>query len=400
MIFLILLSICGFLGLVVVVICIAHFCYMKSEKEIFFKTYQTTDWSLLSDSTHCGDDLGDNFLKEAGTAQIYQAKSILELASSSGVAGEVFLKQFQTVPSWVDLDLVKKGSEFQKQWIEVYFGAALGSIIESYGYSNGANILIETGRLTCGKDTKRRLLETAIFNYDVIEYGLHSPDSIAFETVARVRLLHCMVRRHMKQSCPWWDIDSMGVPVSQEDGAHTIFLNSHVTIRGMENQGLPITLEQKNSMSMFWAYCGYLLGIDEKFLPRTYQQEILFYETIYDHAFNPSSKSYQLIESSITGSSNLPPYYFTPSQQTALARLSLGTEISNQLHLPPTKDVSSIFLICSVRLLTFAQWSLYSLTGWKYSFVTFLRKCLLTALDQCGKGGPPKWRFVVTRKIS
>jgi hypothetical protein len=371
--------------------------YLKSESEIYHKSYLQTNWDLLSDSTNCGDEIGDNFLREVGIAQIYQATNIFELATSSGDAGKAFLEQFQTRPNWIDFDLVKKGSEIQKRWIEVYFGAALGAIIESYGYSNGANILIETGRLTCGTDTRRRLLETAIFNYDVIEYGFDSFESPAYETVARVRLLHCMVRKHVTESCPWWDINTMGVPVSQEDGAHTIFLNSHVTIRGMENQGLPLTLEDKNAISMFWSYCGYLLGIDKRFLPRSYSQEVLYYETIFDHAFAPSEKSHQLIESSIQGASDLPPYYFTSQQQATLARLSLGTKLSNQLHLPSSNQLSDLLLVALIRVVTLSQWFLFQVTGWKYSWVTFLRRSLVISLKKFGKG-MPRWRFVVTRK--
>jgi hypothetical protein len=380
-----------------IAIWILYLRYMKSENEIYRKYHLQTNWDLLSDSTNCGDEIGDNFLKEVGPVQIYQSEDIFALAASSGPAGKAFLDQFKTRPNWIDFDLVRKGSEFQRRWIEIYFGAALGSIIESYGYSNGANILIETGRLTCGTDSRRRLLETAIFNYDVIEYGFDSFTSPAYETIARVRLLHCMVRKHVIQSCPWWDIATMGVPVSQEDGAHTIFLNSHVAIRGMENQGLPLTLEEKNAISMFWSYCGYLLGIDERFLPRSYDQEVLYYETIFDHAFAPSEKSYQLIEASIQGAVDLPPYHFTSQQQTTLARLSLGTKLSDRLRLSSSSHLSDLLLVSLVRFVTLSQWALFQVTGWKYSFVSFLRRCLLLSLEQHGKGAP-KWRFVVTKK--
>jgi len=222
---------------------------------------------------------------------------------------------------------------------------------------------VETGRLTCGMtDTRRRLLETAVFNFDVIYHGIHDHKSPAFEIVARVRLLHCMVRRHVRQACSWWDESTMGSPVNQEDGAHTIFLNSHVTIRGMENQWLPISEEEKEAVSMFWSYCGYLLGIDERFLPRSYSQERIMYETIFDHSFHPSSQSIHLTNSTLSSSAGLPPS-LTTSQQAALIRLSLGSTISNKLSVPQIESWKEHILIALIRSMTFIKWIIFSLTG-------------------------------------
>lgn len=372
---------------------------VKLENQIFQKFYQKTNWNKIKEANLLGDNIGDNFLNEIKLKDLYETKDLFKLAKLSGQAGMIFYKQYQTIPIWINLELVKKGAEFQQRWIEVYLSSSIGSIIESYGYSNGANILIETGRLTCGTDTKRRLLETAIFNYNVIEYGLHDLNSPAFETIARVRLLHCLVRRHVKQSCPWWDFNTMGTPVSQEDGAHTIYLNSHVTLRGMENQGLPISLEEKNAVSMFWSYVGYLLGIDEKFLPKSYEEEILLYETIFDHSFHPSEHTNTLVKSTISSTANLSPYYLTEEQQILLIRLSLGEKLSNQLNVPTLpKNLKNSLFIFIVRGVTFFKWFLYNYFNFKILEVKYLRKCINDSLELYGKG-QPKWRFVVTRKV-
>jgi len=75
----------------------------------------------MKESSHLGNDIGDNFLNEAKIMNIYQTKHILQLAESSGPAGRRFLNQFQHIPSWIDLDLVRKGSEFKKDGLKLFW---------------------------------------------------------------------------------------------------------------------------------------------------------------------------------------------------------------------------------------------------------------------------------------
>lgn len=235
--------------------------FVKKESEIFVFDHSLSASPTFDGAGDAGDDEGHAFLEEIGRAQVYESLtkkvSLLNLAASSGPAGKKFSERFTEVPEWVDLDLVRRGQAFQRQWIEVVFSTGLASFIEAYGYSNGARVLVETGRLACCGDAHKRALETALFNLELIEHGLE-PGSRGQDSIARVRMLHCMVRQHVqnKATCPWWDSETMGVPVSQEDGAHTVFHNSHTALCGMQNMGLPISDEDKDGVSMFWAYAG------------------------------------------------------------------------------------------------------------------------------------------------
>jgi hypothetical protein len=243
---------------------------VRKESDIFARDDTLSASPLFDDAADAGDDVGDDFLQEIGYTKVYESLtnkvSLLEIAATSGPAGAEFLKRFTEVPSWVDLEAVRRGQAFQRQWVEVMFSTGLASLIESYGYSNGAQILVETGRLACCGDAHKRALETATFNLDLIEHGVEpwTPQaqhegrrcSRGLDSIARVRMLHCMVRRHVRSSCPWWNSSRMGVPVSQEDGAHTVFHNSHTALCGMQNVGLPISERDKDGVSMFWAHVG------------------------------------------------------------------------------------------------------------------------------------------------
>lgn len=369
---------------------------VPAEEYIFTPPETTLEWSALAESTHMGDDIGDAFLEDVGPAAIYGCESLIELAAASGGAGQSFSDQFTIVPHWVDMEAVDAGAAFLRRWIDIYGVSGVGTIIESYGYSVGANILIETGRLSCSADATRRLLETGLFNLDIIEHGLNRSKSVlGQEAIARVRMLHCMVRRHIRQSCSWWDTATMGVPVNQEDGAHTIFLNSIASLRAMEMQCLPISSSEKNSVSMFWAYCGHMMGIHEKFLAKNYHQEMVLYQTIFDHSFHPSEASHKLTAATVDGLSGLPPYYFDTRSISALARMSLGESNSCSLHIEKTERFRDHLLVSFIRSTVILRWFLFSYFYIYWNSMPYLRWTVNLALKYKGYE-IPKYHFFVT----
>jgi hypothetical protein len=402
------LTISAFLGLllavaVVFVVWVSIFIviFAPSEKETI-KKYEDTQggpsWTCLSQSHSLGDDDGDDFLEEAGLSNIYKSTNILELAEGSS-AGKKFLKRYAHIPSWVNLERLQVGIDFQRLWISNVISSGIGAIIESFGYSNGANILMETGRL-CGSNSEvtKRLVETAYFNICVITHGL-ALGSPAVETIARVRILHCAVRRHVRNSCPGWDVSSQGCPVSQMDGIHTILLNSLVTVRALELQGIYATHEEKAGVSMVWAYVAYLLGINEEFLPKTFSEERGIYHTLFNHSFCPNDVSYKLTNATLAGASNIPPYNFSLGQQAAIARLSLGTKLSNALRISKPARANEYLLIWMIRFSAVSCWLLNKYIGWKvFAFdVKYMNNQVNNALIiYCG--GKANWRFLLARK--
>lgn len=381
-------------------------CYPKTEKEICEAKNPPLSESMtkvMSKAANRGDDIGDAFLQEIGVTKLYGSDSVLRLAKSSGPAGQKFARQFTDIPCWVDFELVRRGAEFQRNWITAYIVGGLGTIIESYGYSNGAKILMETGRLSCATDATRRLLETAVFSLDVIEHGLLLPDSPALETVARVRMLHCMVRKHMRSAAcskECWDESTMGAAVNQEDGVHTIFLNSHSSIRAMELQGIHVSEDTKEGISMLWAYCGFLLGIDGEFLPKSYAEEKAIYQWIFNKSFRPDENSFKLTEETIKAGSGLPPSYFSVAQEQSLARMLLGSSLADAMRIQPTHRLVDHLLIAALRLCMFIDFVAGEITGYRvrlFNSMSGMRENLMTNLQLHGKGYPT-YRFLLARK--
>jgi hypothetical protein len=383
-------------SLVFFAVCFLFAKLAPKQESVCSPVRKVTPWPNLKESLYMGDDIGDAFLEEVGISAIYQAESVLDLAKCSGPRGDAFLKQFTEIPVWLNASLIEVGAAFQRRWSEIFFLGALGTIIESYGYANGAQILMETGRLSCPYDSTKRLLETALFNLDIMEYGV-GPLSPALETIARVRVLHCIVRKHMKTTCPWWKLESHGTPVSQLDGLHTIFLNSHSSMRAMKLQGLLITKEEENAVSMLWAYVGYLLGIDEKFLPRCYEDEQAHCECLFQKEYAPDVNSFKLTKATIASVIGLPPLYLSERVLHCLLRLTMGPFIADSLGIEKRCGLQEHIIIHSIRFTNFCKWLLFCITSRRFSRVSILRHIVLSQLEKMGVKNY-KWRFVLTRK--
>lgn len=323
------------------------------------------------------------------------------------VAAKKFADQFATVPAWIDMEKVKKGIKFQQTWITNIIAGGLGAILESYGHSNGANILVETGRLcaSANEDVTKRLIETAWFNLSIIKNGLEE-GSAALESIARVRLLHCMVRRYIRQktqvNTTVWDSKLQGCPVSQKDALHTIFLNSTVTMRALELQGIPVSDEDRDNVSMSWSYVGYLLGINEEFLPRSHKEERGIYELLLKKSFSPNESSFKLVNATLIGSSNIPPFYLNIRQQTNLARFTLGPRIANRLGLQPcSENWLDKALLFAIRMSAFGSWLLYRFCKVNtFLFdIQWMTSIITKALHTYCKG-KAQWRFYLVKKNS
>jgi hypothetical protein len=79
---------------------------------------------------------------------------------------------------------------------------------------------------------------------------------------------------------------------------------------------------------MFWSHVGFYLGINEEFLPRSFDNEISLYNLKRQH-FNPDDLSAKLSRVSIVCSSHLPPLYLGTEMTSARCWNMLGESEKN-----------------------------------------------------------------------
>lgn len=165
-----------------------------------------------------------------------------------------FIRQVETVPSWVDFRRMGPAVEFYSQFAPTVTATlSFASLVGSYTAAKGNKVLIRTGRLTASPEAvHRRLAETFEVANGVMQSGGLAPRSDGADGVISVRLLHEMVRRlclsppthgdsaTMATARPAWDVAALGYPVNQEDMLATLLAFSIVVVEGVRRLGAPV----------------------------------------------------------------------------------------------------------------------------------------------------------------
>ena len=128
-----------------------------------------------------------------------------------------------------------------------------------------------------------RLLETMQFVIDVMGGSIPPSDSPksqwsgpgtltpltgeGWKSAIRVRLLHALARRRIL-SKPNFDATQDGIPINQEDLAHTLAAFSFVPLHSLPELGLGFTKGQADATIAFWRHVGFVLGLDSHILRR------------------------------------------------------------------------------------------------------------------------------------
>ena len=335
-----------------------------------------------------GDSVADSLLAEKGPLAVYKLAEEKKLASALGMRLDP--------PLSIDASRSHRGGLLQRRWLAEIMAAGIGAVVESVGYVPGNEIVGCTGQLAGAPCAKRRLLETGQFVVDAICKGLQ-PDSEALETIASVRMLHAMVRRHVRERGVW-DEKERGVPVSQFDCLSTLRFNSFATLRTLEYMGVRLDEHDKTDVSLFWSHVGWLLGIDAELLPASYAEEAHQYALVRRDFFRPQSTpvAARLAEGVIEGASNLPPFFFSNHFTRSRAWNFLGDELATAFGLPTPPLAHRVALVAMGLLPKMRQ--LYD--DWigldeEYG-VAYVRSILESELKKTG--GPANFHFRLTAK--
>jgi hypothetical protein len=142
-----------------------------------------------------------------------------------------------------------------------------GSLAFGYQSANLVRPLAMTGRLE--RMAPRRLGETARWVAVATAPGAMLPGADGWRATVRVRLVHALVRRHLRAS-PAWDEELWGMPISATDGLATAvggFLT--VPLRAMRDLGVRHSAAELEAMTRLWSWIGAVMGVPGDLLPRT-----------------------------------------------------------------------------------------------------------------------------------
>lgn len=181
-----------------------------------------------------------------------------------------FFELVETVPDWVDWDLVEQGARCFRRMGQNSLDVLLQlSLIGGYRFGGPTDLLVATGGLT-GDASMRRLGETQKWGVAISQPGGMRRGSEGFALTVHVRLMHALVNESFAAK---WDVKHWGMPINQADQAATLGLFNGVLLIGSRGLGARVSRADSRAYMHLWHYIGWLMGVDEQFLVRTEREQ-------------------------------------------------------------------------------------------------------------------------------
>jgi hypothetical protein len=179
-----------------------------------------------------------------------------------------FFAVVEARPDWVDDALLARGGEAcRAMGLDAGSVLAFGSLLGGYRTAAALEPLARTGRLT-GEETLRRIGETTAWWRAVTAPGGLARDGEGWRMAVHVRVMHAFVNQHLEED-PTWEWDLRGVPINQYDQASTLGVFSTSFLLHARLLGVRVSRADSRAVMHLWSYVGWLMGVDEEWLPHT-----------------------------------------------------------------------------------------------------------------------------------
>ncbi|MFC7275294.1 oxygenase MpaB family protein [Paractinoplanes rhizophilus] len=213
----------------------------------------------------------------------------LHRALAAGIDADVpepvklFFDAVRDRPSWVDDRLLARGARACRAYgMDAGLVLAYGSLLGGYRTAAALEPLVRTGRLT-GGETLRRIKETSLWWRAVTAPGGLDTDGEGFRLTLHVRVMHALVNDRLAAD-PGWDWATRGMPINQYDQASTLGVFSTSFLLHLRLLGVRVTRGDARAVMHLWSYIGWLMGVDEQWLPHDERRgrRLLYHFLAYD----------------------------------------------------------------------------------------------------------------------
>lgn len=231
------------------------------------------EWQRIEAALHRGDPAMDQLVEWMFEVGPREGKQLFETALEQGIGSidnpppplRDFFAYVDTDPAWLRRAQLDEGAKASHLIGKVsYFVLRDMALMGGYAYFNSMNqTLAMTSALR--KGTRRRLGETAKWYFDVTSVGGMERFGEGFKTTLRVRLVHALVRRALRNK-PDWDQARWGVPINQIDMLSTYLAFGPVTLVGASLFGVMLPPAKAAPVLHRWRYIGWLMGVDDHWL--------------------------------------------------------------------------------------------------------------------------------------
>lgn len=223
------------------------------------------------------DAVVHRIFEEEGPARIQEINAILRpwkrngQAVPTGLPADLrdFIEQARQAPSWYDPAKVEDGYQFYKSrglYTGLLYG--LGSGIMSCAIPDEARAVYHSKG---GEDMKDRVSKTAKLGYDIGTRNAFEPDGEMIVTCIKTRLVHSAVRYLIVQSDRWQAGGDLPAPISQLDMMITWHSLATFINRTLADWGVQSPARQEDGYLHVWQLTAYHLGIQEEYIPATWE---------------------------------------------------------------------------------------------------------------------------------
>ena len=260
---------------------------------------------------------------------------------------EHFVHQHHKRPAWVDQQQIELAEQVfldhgPKFLIFLYFK----SLPTLYANANGAQVLIDTGRMAHGRTDRnifsRRVAETGQFLLDVMSPGGLAAGGKGVHAALKVRLIHAAIRHFLQQGD--WDEIQLGKPINQEDLALTLMTFSISMIEGMEISEHPLPPKEAEAYLHAWKLVGHYLGIDPALIPADVAAGKQLLKAILDRQARSSEAGQLLTQSLLEFVAYNLPGKALDKIPWILTRYLLGDPLSDLLKVHRKRGIFSFLL--------------------------------------------------------
>jgi hypothetical protein len=204
----------------------------------------------------------------------------------------------------------------------------------AYAAASGVQVIYRARRLQV--DPLRRLCDTAQMVINVMQPGALDSDGIGTRSLLKVRIMHALVRQHVKTLKQPWSRD-FGEPINQEDLAGTLMTFSILVLDGLRKIGVELQPGEESGYLEVWKHIGSMLGIDPRLIPADSAAAELLSRRIAERQFRPSPEGRELASGLTRVVGGLFPVsgYGVSLSHFFLNRSVFGVNLAEVLALPP-----------------------------------------------------------------
>jgi len=249
-----------------------------------------------------------------------------------------FVAQTNQLPAWADWEQIQLANQLfldhgPKFLIFLYYK----SLPLLYCCKNGAQVLVQTGRLTHQADTykifTRRIAETGQFLLDVMAPDALRPGGSGIQVIQKVRLIHASIRRFIPPHR--WNVATLGRPINQEDMAVTNMTFGVALTDALAQFGIREDEKRIDAYVHTWAAIGAVLGLEEDLLPNDVADAQFLLERVLQRQAAESEAGKTLTHALLEFAKETLPSEKLNHSPTALMHYLIGAERAAMLGITP-----------------------------------------------------------------